>query len=134
MAEYQRETLLFDVTGINLSKPVDRLAPGEFRLLNNCRPYGQGRHQGRQGVSLVSLSGTTGDPAHSLFCWDDPIPDPTLFPGSFFPRTRLLGTGTQILAARDATNPTVYSVPLNQTGYSGKPLSFMVSGSDQNER
>src|SRR6185436_19661056 len=84
---------------------------------------------------LVSTSGAdTGNPAHSLFCWDDPIPDPTLFPGSFYPRTRLLGVGTILQTARDAVNPVSYSTPSSCTGFSGKPMSFMVSGSDQNER
>jgi len=134
MADFQKETQLFDVAGLNLTKPVDRLAPGEYRILNNTRNYGQGRLQGRQGITLISTSGTTGSPAHSLYTLDDPIPSPSQFPGAFTARTRLLGSGTTLLSARAAVNPQAYAATVNGTGYSGRPMSFVASGSDQNER
>lgn len=135
MADFERNAQLFDVRGICLSKPVDRLAPNEYRLLDNVRPYGEGRLQGRQGITLVSLSGTTGDPAHSVFSFEDPIPSPTQFPGAFIRRVRLLGSGTELLAARDATDPVAFApVTYNPDGYSGRPMTFAVASSQYSQR
>lgn len=134
MADFERTTQLFDVAGINLAKPVDRLEPNEYRKLDNCRPYGEGKVQGRQGITRISLSGTTGDPAHSLYTFEDPIPSPSAFPGAFVPRVRLLGTGTELLAARDTTNPTAFVGVGDGSGFSGRPMSFVVSGSEQSQR
>lgn len=134
MADFERSTELFDVVGLNLSRPVDRMGPGRYRLLSNVRPYGQGRVQGRQGTTLVSLTGTTGDPAHSLYTFDDPLPSPSQFPGAFTPRCRLLGSGTTLLSARSTTDPTAFTPTVNGTGFSGRPMTFVTSSSDQSER
>lgn len=137
MPEYQRETLQFDLTGISLTGPVDRLPQGKVRYAKNVRPYGRGRAQGRQGLDLVSISGTTGNPAHSEFSFDDPIASPSTFPGAFSARTRLMGSGTELRGAVNATNPTAFQT-LNgttyATGYSGKPMSFAVANNDQTPR
>ena len=81
MDPYQRETLLFECRGINLANPVDRMPPGTFRMLENTRPYGNGRIQGRQGEFQVSVQLNGGsDKVHSLYSWNDPVPSPSDFP------------------------------------------------------
>lgn len=132
MAEFQREPILFDLEGINLAKPVDRLGPGEVRVAFNVRNYGPGRIQGRQGLELVSLSGTTGDPINSLYAWDDPIPNPSEFPNNYSARARLAGSGTALIGAKHATNPTAYQTI--DTGFSGNPLSYVTSSSEFSQR
>src|ERR1041385_6306920 len=75
MAEYQRQTFPFACRGINLSAPVDRLPPTDYRCLDNVRPYGTNRIQGRQGTTQVN-AGTVpgGSNIRSLFSFNDSIP------------------------------------------------------------
>jgi len=139
MADFTRQTLTFDLVGIDLARPVDQLPPGFYRIAENVRPYGTGQAQGRQGITQVSLTGTTGDPVHSIVSFDDPIPDPTRFPDSFQPRFRIMGTGTTILGAGNTYDPNAF-IPMNDgvnipdTPFSGKPLTFALTDSDFSPR
>src|ERR1043166_3502373 len=133
MAEYQRQTFPFSCTGINLASPVDRLAPSQYRLLENCRPYGKDRIQGRQGTTQVN-AGTIpgGSNVRSLFSWNDSIPSPSSQPGAFSVCTRLAGIDTDLSGAVDPTNPASFEII--DTGFSGNPLSFVISESQFSSR
>ncbi len=138
--DFQRDPHTFEVTGVNLSAPVDRLPAGKVRIGRNIRPYGSGQVQGRQGTSLVSTfiqPGIPSTPINSLFVWDDPIPDPTQFPGSFATRVRLAGIGTQVIASRQPPGLcTSYQGSLFNlsSGFSGNPLSYVVANNDLTPR
>ena len=129
MDPYQRETLLFECRGINLANPVDRMPPGTFRMLENTRPYGNGRIQGRQGEFQVSqqLNGGS-DRVHSLYGWNDPVPAPT--GTGFEAHARLAGVGTDLYGAKDGMSGIGNFAYLVSSNFSGDPLSFVTVPSD----
>jgi len=129
--EFQKTTFPFQVAGINLTLPIDRLPPNKYRLLENVRSYGV-NCQGRQGISKVNSNTTIVADVHSMFSFDDPIPSPSAFPTVYKAHTRLRGIGTQLEQASDNINPVFFS--LIETGFSGKPMSFTVNDSDQSPR
>jgi hypothetical protein len=133
MADYQRQTFPFACRGINLSAPVDRLPPTDYRCLDNVRPYGTNRIQGRQGTTQVN-AGTVpgGSKVHSLYSWNDSIPSPSSQPGAFSVCTRLAGIDTDLSGAVDPTNPASFEII--DTGFSGNPLSFVISESQFSSR
>lgn len=129
MDPYQRETILFDYR-INLASPVDRMAQGHCRLLENTRPYGNNRIQGRQGEFQVSQQLDTGaSPIRSLYGWNDPVPSPSDFPLAYSTHARLAGVGTNLYGAEEKTGIGNFAY-LSDTGFSGNPLSFVTVPSD----
>ncbi len=132
MADFQRATHLFDFDGQNYSAPIDRLPQKRARLLYNTRKYGLNRLQSRQGIQPESANAVVAAGPHSLFSWNDPIPDPTAFPGSFQPHNRLMGVSTDIAWAGGAIPPGFFTIL--DTGYSGFPMTFVVAGSDFSPR
>ncbi len=125
--KYTRTTQLFDNLGINLSLPVDRLPPGKHRILENVRPYGRGKIQGRQGQSSIGgpLAAAV---CHSLYGWNDPVPSPTAFPTAYSTHARLAGAGASIYGAQQ--NSGINAFGLIEGGFSGNPLSFVTVPSD----
>jgi hypothetical protein len=79
-------------------------------------------------MALISTSVDNTQPVHSLYAYDDPIASPTEFPTNYVARVRMKGSGTVLEGARDATNPVSYQTI--DTGFSGKPMSFVTSSSD----
>ena len=126
MADFQRVTIPFRNAGINLASPVDRMPDGKHRVLDNVRPYGNDRTQGRLG-SIVEVTGAAGS-VHSLFSFNDPIPSPQRFPNSYYTHARLIGAGTSLYEAYLNGIPVLAGV--QDTGYSGRPMSFVVASSD----
>jgi len=132
MADFQRNSFLFDYTGFNLANPIDRLPEKRARLLYNTRRYGTNRVQSRQGIQPESTNAPVVNNVHSIFSWNDPIPDPTAFPGSFQAHSRMMGISTSLTFAAAATPPGFFVVI--DTGYSGNPMTFVVAGSDFSPR
>jgi hypothetical protein len=128
MDKYTRTTLLFDLVGISLSAPVDRLPPGRYRLLENVRSYGKGRIIGRQGQFQLSQQ-LAGGVCHSIYSWNDPVPSPTDFPTAYSTQARLAGVGANLYGAQSKTGLNNFGV-LVEGGFSGNPLSFVTVPSD----
>jgi hypothetical protein len=124
---FQRVPLPFACRGLNLSKPVDKLAPNEYRALENTRAYGDAQILGRQGLTRLS-GASVGAAIHSLWRLNDPVPPPAHLPGSFGPRIRFIGAGTNLFIA----TPTL--PVLAEGGFSGNPLSFVTARPDFSSR
>lgn len=131
---YKRKTFDFVCSGMNLSSPVDKIPDDKYRILFNVRPYGDNQIWARQGITQES-SNSVADAIHSIKRMNDPIPDPSQFPGSFADHLRIVGHGTSLAYARaDSGASPVFLTTLTDAGYSGNPLSFAVSSGDFNPR
>lgn len=135
MSAYERKPFPFSCKGMNLSLPSDRLAPDQYRVLFNTRNFGDGQIQGRQGQVNVTANLPTlvQGTVHTIKRMDDPIPSPSQFPGAFVEHCRLLGVGTDVIMARDATSDPTFYVQL-ESGFSGDPLSMAIARSDFSPR
>jgi len=128
MDQYQRETILFDYR-INVAAPVDRMAPGHARLLENTRPYGDGRIQGRQGQYQISQQLNAGAKVHSLYGFNDPVPSPSDYPTAYSTHARLAGVGTSLFGADQDTGIGNFAYTV-ASGFSGNPMTFVTVPSD----
>jgi len=127
--DHQRQPILpFDNLGMNLSLPVDRIPPGKHRILENVRPYGRGKTQGRQGQADLSQQ-LAGGVCHSLYSWNDPVPSPTEFPTAYSTHARFAGVGANLYGAEQKNGINNFAW-LVDTGFSGNPLSFVTVPSD----
>jgi hypothetical protein len=137
--EFKRDTLPFRNDGINLTQPVDRIPPGKHRVLKNVRRNGDNHTSGRLGL-VQQAAVAAGGPVHSIYSWNDPIPNPSGYQGSFRTHARAIGIGSNLYVALADTNPTTYAQSdptnflLSDTGYSGKPLSFVTASSQFSPR
>jgi len=133
MADFQRQNIRFEHRGINLSNPIDRLPPGKVRIASNVRRIGESYVAGRQGTNIVSVAPISGA-VNSIYAFSDPIPSPGGFPGAFNPEVRLLGgnDGSLWVATDPLTGPENFAQIV--TGFSGNPLSYVISQSDFNPR
>lgn len=133
MADFQRQNLRFEHRGINLSNPIDRLPPGKSRIAFNVRRIGETYVSGRQGTEAVNV-GLVSTNINSIYAFSDPVPSPGRFPGAFNPEVRLVGCddGTLWAATDPETGPANFAniIP----GFSGKPLSYVISQSQFNAR
>lgn len=135
MADFQKAAFKFPQR-MNLSSPVDQLPDGAGRLLFNARVYGH-RLQSRQGIQAASANVPVVSPVHSIFSFNDPIPSPTEFPTTFRAHCRMAGVSTDLLLAADAVSFGSLSpgfMTIVDTGYSGKPMSFVNTGSQFSPR
>lgn len=114
MPDIFRQPTRLDCTGIDLVHPVDRMPPGAFPYLMNCRVIEEGRLESRPGYtsfipspitlkSLHSIRRLNGDSAYSY----------------------IVGDGTHLYAGLEAALADV------DPGYSGNPLSLLTFRPDQ---
>lgn len=106
--------------GLCVSKPVDMLPEGKFRVLRNVRSFLSGRIEPRPG--LVQINGAAlAAPVHSYRRLNDPNPN------AVQDFTRVVGAGTNLLAGR--TNPVATTPPV--TNLSGNPFTSVPLRPDQ---
>jgi hypothetical protein len=123
--KWERDPHKFVCLGINLSLPVDLLPPNKYRALENTRPYGEGQIIGRPGLAPASTA--TVSSIHSIIALNDPFPSPVQFPGAFKPFSLFVGDGTEIRIGIPPAPGGLFSLfTIVDTGYSGKPLGFVI--------
>ena len=136
MASFERKPFPFACKGFNLSAPSDRLPPDKYRILFNTRAYGEGQVQGRQGqvTQIENVPPPVVGTVHSIKRMNDPIPDPSQFPGTFQPCSRMLGVDDEFLSGGAAAGVTPTFYTSLESGFSGDPLSMCVARSDFSPR
>ncbi len=107
--EYKRSSQRLFSTGIDLNRPVDALAEGNYPFLENVRSYQQGQLQTRTGLTRVNSSATAAQNINSIFRANDYVTS------SF---ARFLGIDTSLYFGTTSFSSI-------DTGYSGNPLSFV---------
>lgn len=107
MPDVIRTQTRFDCTGIHLASPIDRMPPGKFPYLFNCRVIEEGRIESRPGYTrLLQLA----DVPNSIRRLNDPST------GSY---TYIAGGGGNLYSGQGPTMNVIDS------GYSGDPLSLI---------
>lgn len=109
-ADYKTVPLPFLCRGLQLAKPVDQLAPGEYAKLINVRSYQLGTLQTRNGTDNLGgvLAGQS--PLHSIRRLNDPINNTY---------THLYGAGTHLAYGQSAPGSDLGG------GWSGNPLALV---------
>lgn len=115
MPEIQRQATRMDCRGLDLVHPIDRMPPGSFPQLTNCRVVEEGRIESRPGYSQYENVA-----AHSMRRLNDP--DLSFAANGY---TNVVGSGTSLLAGPKGSLVSV------DTGYSGNPLSLLSFRPDQ---
>lgn len=99
--------------GLDLVTPVDRMKPGSYSLMYNCRVVTEGAMEGRPGYTPY---GSVGGPKllHSIRRLNDP--DESVAANGYI---YIVGNGTQLWAGIETALSEIDS------GYSGNPLSIL---------
>lgn len=121
MPEIARAPLRMDCPhGLNLVDAVDRMRPGSFPFLANCRVVEEGVLEARPGYAPYGTSSVSPKLYHSIRRLNDP--DQSLAASGY---TYIVGNGTTVDAGTESTLAQV------DTGYSGNPLSILTFRPEQ---
>lgn len=113
--KYDRQTLRFDVNGLELNRPVDSCKEGKWPFLQNVRPTQTGDLVVRPGLSSLGAVVAGQGPVHSIRQLNDPRT------GLF---TYVLGTGSHLAVGMNPYTDV-------DSGYSGDPLALVPYRPDQ---
>lgn len=114
MPDILRQPIRMDCLGLDLVHPVDRMPPGYFPYIYNCRVIEEGRIEGRPGYQRVNRNALAPNALHSIRRLNDV--SMVYSPAGY---TYIVGNGDQLQAGQEAG-----IAPL-QGGYSGDPLSLL---------
>src|SRR2546426_4338837 len=117
MASFSRLPQKFLCAGLNVTQPTDLLPPGKYRYLQNIRLYQPGQIGQRPGAQRLSAQLGGGLGIGSIKVLNDLITNPGLST-----LTTFLSSGNTLRAF----TPNFALQILNESGYSGSPLSFAV--------
>lgn len=106
--KYERDTQLFNCTGIDVNRPVDSTKPGKFPYIKNGRSYISGRIEPRLGLTDIDVVVSGQSSVHSARRLNDPLQATW---------TRVVGAGTHLAYGQSSFTDI-------DSGYSGKPLAL----------
>lgn len=113
--KYDRQTMRFDVSGLELNRPVDSCKDGKWPFLQNVRPTQTGDLVIRPGLQSQGAVVAGQGPVHSIRQLNDPRT------GTF---TWVIGTGTHLAVGMNPYTDVA-------GGFSGEPLALVPYRPDQ---
>ncbi len=116
--EFKRQPQKFLSLGVDVNHPTNLMPPGKFPFLQNVRGFQEGRLEARPGEIRIHADSLGSNPVHSISRMNDYVTEDFI---------RFAGVGTDLWTARtDFSAPNTPPVFLvNDSGYSGNPLSFV---------